>query len=97
VREIVEAVRTSGGEIVAVDDMEIVDALGALARRGIYVEPTSAAAAAGLRRLFADGTITRDQTTVLLLTGSGLKASEKIGELLGVSARREETAGTAGV
>jgi threonine synthase len=93
VREIVEAVRTTGGEIVAVDDMEIVDALGALARRGIYVEPTSAAAAAGLRQLVAEGAITRDQTTVLLLTGSGLKASEKIGELLGVSARREETAG----
>jgi threonine synthase len=93
VREIVEGVRISGGEIVAVEDREIVDALGMLARCGIYIEPTSAAAAAGLRRLLAEGTIGRDETTVLLLTGSGLKASQKIGELLGVDARMDEAAG----
>jgi threonine synthase len=81
-REVVAAVRASGGAIVAVSEEEIVAALSALARRGLYVEPTSAAAAAGLTRLLADGTIRDGETTVLVLTGSGLKASETIGRLL---------------
>jgi len=89
VREVLHAVRASGGGIVAVSEEQIVDALGALARHGIYVEPTSAAAAAGLRELLKQGLIAPAQTTVLVLTGSGLKASEKIGQLLGVSARSE--------
>ena len=62
-------------------------ALGALARQGYYVEPTSAAAAAGLSQLIARGVIGKNETTVLVLTGSGLKASEKIGRLLGLSTR----------
>ena len=55
----------------------------------MYVEPTSAAAAAGLRQLLKTGAITPSETTVLVLTGSGLKASEKIGQLLNVGARGE--------
>ena len=68
---------------------EIIAALGVLARQGLYVEPTSAAAAAGLRNLIKSGAISRQETTVLVLTGSGLKASEKIGQLLNVGARSE--------
>ena len=81
-REVLVPVRASGGEIVAVTEDEIVRALAGLASKGYYVEPTSAAAAAGLSQLIARGVIKRDETTVLVLTGSGLKASEKIGELL---------------
>jgi len=88
-REVLAPVRASGGEIVAVTEEEIVRALGALAKKGFYVEPTSAAAAAGLSQLIARGAIRKGETTVLVLTGSGLKASEKIGELLKLSARGE--------
>jgi threonine synthase len=88
VAEVLGAVRASGGAIVAVTEDEIVAALRALARRGLYVEPTSAAAAAGLTQLLAAGAIRRDETTVLVLTGSGLKASERIGELLGIRVPR---------
>jgi threonine synthase len=88
VAEVLAAVRGSGGAIVAVTEDEIVAALRALARRGFYVEPTAAAAAAGLTQLLATGVIERDETTVLVLTGSGLKASERIGELLGIRAPR---------
>jgi threonine synthase len=84
---VLRAVRGSGGDIVAVSETEIVAALGALARRGCYVEPTSAAAAAGLTKLLESGAIRPGETTVLVLTGSGLKASEKIGELLKLGAR----------
>jgi len=87
VREVLAAVRASSGSIVAVTEEEIVAALGALAREGLYVEPTSAAAAAGLTQLIASGAVRGDETTVLVLTGSGLKASERIGELLKLKAR----------
>ena len=87
VREVLFAVRASGGSIVAVTEEEIVDALRDLAHAGLYVEPTSAAAAAGLTRLLESGAIRRDEATVLVLTGSGLKSSERIGEMLGVRAR----------
>jgi len=86
-REVLAPVRSSGGDIVAVTEKEIVRALGVLARKGYYVEPTSAAAAAGLSQLIARGVVTGGDTTVLVLTGSGLKASETIGKLLELGAR----------
>jgi threonine synthase len=88
VAEVLRAVRESGGAVVAVDEAEIVEALRPLAQRGLYVEPTAAAAAAGLSRLQADGAIGSDEASVLVLTGSGLKASATIGELLKLGARR---------
>jgi threonine synthase len=87
-REVLAPVRASGGEIVAVTEDEIVRALAALARKGFYVEPTSAAAAAGLSQLIARGAIKRGETTVLVLTGTGLKASETIGRLLELGTRQ---------
>ena len=87
VAEALRAVRNSGGSIVAVTEDEIVAALGVLARKGLYVEPTSAAAAAGLTQLLASGAVKPNESTVLVLTGSGLKASEKIGQLLELRAR----------
>jgi len=86
-REVLAPVRASGGEIVAVTEDEIVRALAALAGKGFYVEPTSAAAAAGLSQLIARGAIRQGETTVLVLTGTGLKASEAIGKLLRLGAR----------
>jgi threonine synthase len=72
---------------VAVEEDEIVPALGRLARQGLYVEPTSATAAAGLSRLLASGLIRPHESTVLVLTGSGLKASAIIGDLLKLAPR----------
>lgn len=86
-REVLRAVRRSGGAIAAVDEDEIVSALGALARMGLYVEPTCAAAGAGLNRLLASGAIRPGETTVVVLTGSGLKSSERIGQLLNLHPR----------
>jgi threonine synthase len=87
VAEVLRAVRSTGGGVVAVSEEEIVAALATLARQGFYVEPTSAAAAAGLGQLIAAEAVDAGDTTVLVLTGSGLKASERIGQLLGVGAR----------
>lgn len=86
-REVLCAVRGSDGAIAAVSETEIVDALRGLAGMGFYVEPTCAAAAAGLTQLLASGAIRRDEQTIVVLTGSGLKSSERIGQLLNLQPR----------
>ena len=90
VADVLRAVRDTGGSIVAVEEAEIVQALRDLARHGLYVEPTSAVAAAGLSRLLTAGVIRPQEDTVLVLTGSGLKASATTGELLKLQARSAE-------
>ena len=85
-REVLGALRETRGGAVMLTEAEIGAATLDLARIGIYVEPTSAQAAAAFAKLLAAGTITPEQTTVLVLTGSGLKATPRIAELLGVRA-----------
>jgi threonine synthase len=80
--EVLAALRRSRGGVVAVPEDEIAPALKRLGRLGLYVEPTAATAGAALSRLLADGTIRREETTVAVLTGHGLKAADKIAELL---------------
>ena len=82
-REVLAALRRSGGATVAVSEAEIEKALFELGRIGFYVEPTSALAAAAFTKLMERGIIQPGETTVLVLTGSGLKATQRIGELLG--------------
>jgi threonine synthase len=82
--EVLSALRRSKGGVVAVPEAEIAPALSALGRLGLYVEPTAATAGAALSRLLHEGTIRAGETTVVVLTGHGLKASDKIAELLGV-------------
>jgi len=85
-REVLLAVSETGGALLTVTEDEIVAALRDLLQDGFFVEPTTAAAAAGLRRLMSDGTIRPGETTVVILTGSGLKAVERIGLTLGLDA-----------
>jgi threonine synthase len=83
--EVLQALRRSRGGVVAVGEAEIMPALAALGRLGLFVEPTAATAGAALTQLLADGTIAPGQTTVVVLTGHGLKAAERIGEALGLA------------
>lgn len=81
--EMLAALRESGGGAVAVEDAQTLRALDGLARQGLFVEPTSAAAGAGLTALIESGTIRPGETVAVILTGSGLKAAPLIGSLLG--------------
>jgi threonine synthase len=64
----------SGGMISAVTDTEILSAQIRLANsEGLFAEPASAAPLALLFRLVKEGKIEKDSTTVVVLTGSGLK------------------------
>jgi threonine synthase len=79
---ILEAVRGSGGRALAVSEDEIRTALRTLLAAGWYVEPTTAAAAAGLSRLQAAGHVKPGESVVLVLTGHGLKAGQAIADAL---------------
>lgn len=80
--EVVAALRASGGGGVMVAEEAIAAATLALAQTGLYVEPTSAQALPALQALLAEGRIGQGETTVLVLTGSGLKAGPRIEEIL---------------
>jgi len=83
-REALAAIGRSGGGTVAVSEDEIVSALMELASQGLYAEPTCASAAAALSILVAQGRIGSEETSVVVLTGSGLKATQRIGALMGI-------------
>jgi threonine synthase len=69
---------------VLLDEAEIAEASLALARTGVYVEPTSAQAAAAFTRLRKEEKIGAKETTVVVLTGTGLKATPRYAEMLGI-------------
>jgi threonine synthase len=84
-REVLGVLEESEGGAVMLGEAEIGAATLELARGGIYVEPTSAQAAAAFGKLLASGAIEAEETTVVVLTGTGLKATPRIAELMGVS------------
>jgi threonine synthase len=57
-----------------------------LASTGLYAEPTSATAAAAIDVLAQRGDIQASETTVVLLTGTGLKSTQFMTELFGGAA-----------
>ena len=81
--EILHALRESGGGTVALTEDEIAQAVRRLARTGLYAEPTSSSAAAALEILERRGSIRASETTVVLLTGTGLKSTQFMTELFG--------------
>jgi threonine synthase len=83
-KQVLEAIRRTKGATVTVSEQEIIAAVRELASTGLYAEPTSAIAGAALTKLFASETIRQNETTVVVLTGSGLKATQRIGELVGI-------------
>jgi threonine synthase len=74
-RQMIAAVRASGGRIVAVAEAEIRSALLLMQRQGLDVEPTTAAIVAGARRCTSE--FSRDDVVAVALTGHGLKAAAK--------------------
>ncbi len=73
--EMLNAIRESEGGTVAVSEDGIINASKELASSGLYVEPTCAHAAAGFIRLVESGEINPTDETVVVLTGTGLKAT----------------------
>lgn len=76
-------IRESGGDMVSVTEREIVDALREAVRKGFFIEPTSATAFAAVNRLAREGTVRDGQTTVVVVSGNGLKTVDEFPRLLG--------------
>lgn len=87
-RDILSAITNSRGLLVTVNDEQIMEAIFTLSRKGIYVEPTAAAAPAAVNVLRQRGLLQPRETVVVELTGSGLKATDKFEQFL---AMREQS------
>ena len=71
---ILDNLRESDGNAVAVSDEAILDAQKKLAyEEGIFAAPEGAATLAGLEQLISDGWVQPDEYVVLFNTGTGLK------------------------
>ena len=84
-KQIVAAVKKSGGSFLSVQEEEVKRALRLTGRMGFYVEPTAAAAVAGVLQYLKSSD--PEETIVSVFTGHGLKATEKILKILGESAK----------
>ena len=72
--EIVTAIKTTNGTATAVEENDIIAWRDTLAHtEGIYAEPTSAAAFAGLAQLIEQDIIPSDERVLVPITGFGLK------------------------
>jgi threonine synthase len=73
------AVKDSGGWGESASDREIVDAIKLLARtEGIWTEPAGGTTTAVAIKLIQQGRIPKDETTVISITGNGLKTLETV-------------------
>ena len=75
---IMRALRETNGAVTIVDEPEIEFGIKALAAKGIYVEPTSAVIVKAFDKFVESGIIRAGDITVSILTGSGLKATDKL-------------------
>ena len=80
---VLKVIRSSGGLAASVSDEEILDASKMLGRlEGLFVEPSSSTALAGILKLKAEGRIDPGDMVVCVLTGSGLKTIETYGKIV---------------
>jgi threonine synthase len=71
-----EAIRKTDGEVLAVTEKEIKVTLKEMGRRGHFIEPTSAATIAGLKKYLMEN---RQKAKIIsTLTGMGLKSAGKM-------------------
>ncbi|UOD35195.1 threonine synthase [Deferribacteraceae bacterium V6Fe1] len=75
-KQMAEIITETSGSVVIVSDSDVKSALKEIMKKGYFIEPTSASVIAALKDIDVG------QSTVIELTGVGLKASEKIGEII---------------
>jgi len=86
----IKAIKESEGLTLTVSDSEIFTAELQIAKlEGIFAEPASSATIATLKKLVKDGNISKNDSIVCLITGSGLKATD----ILQALTKKQKTAG----
>jgi len=73
----IKEMREIQGDVEVVDENEILSAFTELARKGFYVEPSSAVAYAAHQKQFRNRKASDKDKTVIILTGNGLKTTLK--------------------
>jgi len=72
-KDILHAIKETNGDIITVKEKEILEAIYGVARKGYYIEPTSAVAIAGFKKYPS-----RDNEVIVIpITGHGLKTSKR--------------------
>jgi threonine synthase len=93
-RRAIDEIRKSGGDMIAVTDPEILDAMRMTARlAGVFGEPAGIAGVAGLRRAIEEGIVKKNESALVVVTGNGLKdiqsAQQAAGQPLDIEPRLE--------
>ena len=73
----VKNLREADGDAVMVEEDEIFNAFIMLARKGFFVEPSSAVAYAAYKKQLNNKEISKDDSALIILTGTGLKTMLK--------------------
>lgn len=73
-KQILEAIRATGGEVITAPENKIVETRKYLAKKGFYVEPTTAATFAAFFEYYNKSDKTRNETFIIPFCGAGLKA-----------------------
>ncbi len=69
----VRAAKQTGGSYITVPDEQILQAIAALGKVGIFAEPAGATSYAGMLKALEQGLVTTEDPILVLNTGSGLK------------------------
>ena len=89
-RRAISQIRQSKGEMIAVTDEEILDAMRTTARLGaVFGEPAGIASAAGLKKALHQNIVKSHESALVMITGNGLKdiqsAKQAAGEALSIA------------
>ena len=77
-----KTIEASEGSAVIAEEHEVAEGIKLLAQtEGIFTESAGGVAVAGLRRLVERGVIRRDESTVVYITGNGLKTTEIVSDV----------------
>ena len=84
---VLDELRARGGDCGSVDDEEILECIGLLARtEGIFAETAGGVTIASLRQMVRRGTIDPDKSTVAIISGHGLKTLDAVVDTATVTA-----------
>jgi threonine synthase len=88
-RRAIQQIRSSQGDMIAVSDDGILEAMRITARLGgVFGEPAGVAGVAGLKRAIVEGRIKSGESAVVVITGNGLKdvqsAKQAVGQTLDI-------------
>lgn len=73
-RRAIQQIKASHGDMIAVSDEEILEAMRLTARLGaVFGEPAGITGVAGLKKAIATGIVTPSESAVAVITGNGLK------------------------